>query len=180
MIDNFPEKKNIFVIHSEKDNYLIKELEGHFKNIFFGITNFKIDYLDSSKGNYLGDDFGKIIRKKIRESEWRLIIITKNSRCSPWVNQEIGYSFKVSGKRSLVMIQKELLKKPLGFIHSNIDAQPFTYGEFHIEKIEDKLIERHGEKIQLKYIKDIVDVIKPKPQNSKIKTKKLKAEVYVV
>lgn len=78
------------------------------------------------------------------------------------------------------MIQKELLKNPLGFIHSNIDAQPFTYGEFRIEKIEDKLIEKHGKKITLKEPIDIMDIIKPQPENSIVEIKKVVDKFYVV
>jgi len=46
MINNFPVSKKIFVIHSEKDNYLIKKLEEHFLNIYFGYTNFIIEDFD--------------------------------------------------------------------------------------------------------------------------------------
>jgi hypothetical protein len=89
----------IFVIHSEKDDYIITELKKYFwQQYYFDReknlrTTFDIEFLNSRSGKYTGEDFGKEIRRLFRICNHYLIIITNNSKCSIWVNQEIGYAF---------------------------------------------------------------------------------------
>ena len=105
MSQKFQQKK-IFVIHSECDNYLIEDyLKKYFRDQWYGTytrefeTTFDIEYLDSKTGDYVGENFGKKIMKLVRECHYYLLIITKNSRKSIWVNQEIGAVFATSKSR---------------------------------------------------------------------------------
>jgi len=137
--------KKIFVIHSERDNYLIPKIENEFFEQWYGTytrpieTTFELKYLDSEKGDYIGENFGKKIRKYIRECHYYLIIITKNSRYSPWVNQEIGSVFIKSMSRCLFMVEDCLKGESFGFIHSNFDIQYFPYGGFQFNKINKRI-----------------------------------------
>lgn len=90
MSSQIPQSFDIFVIHAEKDDYLIQKLVNHFQDRWYGHTHFEIKWLDSRKGDFIGQDFGKQIRSYIKNSKYILIILTKNSWKSPWVNQEIG------------------------------------------------------------------------------------------
>jgi len=138
--------KKIFVIHSEEDDYIIQELKNHFTEQTYGYTKFIIDYLDSRRGLSLGEDFGKKIMKLIDDADYIFIIITRFSKISVWVNQEIGYVFG-KNKRHFCMVENKFIGEGLGFIHSNIDIQSFKYGSFDITKIRYKLEEIHGEEI---------------------------------
>ena len=112
-----PQSLDIFIIHSEKDDYLIQELVNHFHDSWYGNTKFEIKWLDSKKGDYVGEDFGKRIRNHIKNCAHYLIIITKYSWKSLWVNQEIGFAFRTSMKRCLIMMARGLRKKNI-WVHS--------------------------------------------------------------
>ena len=147
------QQKKIFVIHSELDNYLIEDyLIKYFRDQWYGTnireveTTFDIEYLDSTKGDYAGENFGKKIKKFIRECHYYLIIITKHSRFSQWVNQEIGAVYNTSMSRCLIMVEEDLKGESFGFIHSNIDIQYFTYGKFNFDKINNRIQKDFGEK----------------------------------
>lgn len=159
--------ESIFVIHSELDNHIIKKLEDHFKTqLFFDAKNdictkISVEYLDSKNGNYVGEDFAKLIRKKFRDCYYFLIILSDNSKDSIWVNQEIGYAQATSIKRCIIMLESNLRGGSFGFIHSNYDVQPFSSDNFiiskdgrEIRKINNKIIENFGEKLQ-DYLKKI-------------------------
>jgi hypothetical protein len=45
------------------------------------------------------------------------------------------------------MVEENLKKSTFGFLHSNIDVQYFPYNEFIIDKINEKLENIYGKKI---------------------------------
>jgi len=75
-----------FVSHSTKD---LKDDVGEVGKILdtCKIQNFVADR-DAPVGKCLPDE----VKKAIIESEVFLVFLTKNSKSSPWVNQEIGYA----------------------------------------------------------------------------------------
>jgi hypothetical protein len=75
-----------FVSHSTKD---ISGDVGEICNIF---DTCKIRSYIADRDAPLGKPLPEEIKKAIRESELFLVFLTENSRESPWVNQEIGYS----------------------------------------------------------------------------------------
>jgi len=80
-------KKYVFFIsHSTKD---ISSYVGEICKIFEAckIQSFIADR-DAPLGRFLPQE----VRNAIEESELFLVFITKNSKSSPWVNQEIGYA----------------------------------------------------------------------------------------
>ena len=80
-------KKYIFFIsHSTKD---AKKYVGAIVRIFekCGIQSFIADR-DAPVGSILPNE----VKKAIEKSELFLVFITKQSKSSPWVNQEIGYA----------------------------------------------------------------------------------------
>lgn len=87
-----------------------------------------IDYVDSQRTSQLGQDFGELIKEKLSSSHCVIAIISHNSERSVWVNQEIGFA-EGSGKFILPMKEKPMADRGFGFIHSNIDAQLFTYNQ---------------------------------------------------
>ena len=125
----------VFIIHSEEDRGILKRLINEYNEQTFGNTTLRICFLDSKMHESLGEDFGKKIEKEIIGSRCVIAIISKKSKKSAWVNQEIGYA-KGKEKKIIPMKEKALIPKSLGFIHSNIDAQPFTVWQKKFEKLE--------------------------------------------
>ena len=167
----------IFVIHSECDNEIIKEIKKYFERVSYYnskddiITEFQVDYLDSKKGG-VGPDFAKLIRKKFRECHYYLILITKNSKNSNWVNQEIGYAQAKSMKRCLVMVADDLKNESFCFIHSTYDVQYFTYNRFKISeepveitRIDTTIAEEFGDRIPKSLVVIPPDEIRTRVQN---------------
>lgn len=130
----------IFVIHSKRDNHILDTLTSFFDQIFYHdqnndiFTKFKITYLDSKKGDYVGENFGQIIQDKIAKCCYYLIVLSENSMESLWVNQEIGYSMATDKNRILIMREEGLNGKPFGFIHTNYHVQEFNSKNFKINK----------------------------------------------
>ena len=75
-----------FVSHSTKD---IRGDVGEVCEIF---EKCKIRSYVADRDAPLGKPLPEEIKKAIEESELFLVFLTKNSRKSPWVNQEIGYA----------------------------------------------------------------------------------------
>lgn len=143
MSTGFPTLK-IFVIHSEQDDYIIQELENYFEEQVYGATKFEIKYLDSRRGLSIGEDFGKKIMELIDNADYVFIIVSRFSKISVWVNQEIGYVFGLKCKNFFCIVEDKYVGQGLGFIHSNIDVQSFKYGTFDITKIHEKFEHNHG------------------------------------
>lgn len=155
----------IFVIHSEKDNHILDALTRFFKPKFYHdlnndiFTQFKITYLDSKKGDYVGENFGNIIKEKITTCGYYLIVLTENSAGSLWVNQEIGYSMATNEDKILLMREDKLHGKSFGFIHTNYDVQEFSSKDFKIKetgaeinKIHKKIRNKYGPSIRIAHV----------------------------
>ena len=62
--------ESIFVIHSEYDNDILNELKAFFNHQLFynannnELTDFKVEYLDSKTGNYVGQVYSEKIKEK--------------------------------------------------------------------------------------------------------------------
>lgn len=155
----------IFVIHSEKDNHIIDALTVFFEPIFYHdknndvFTKFKITYLDSNTGDYVGENFGNIIKEKITNCSYYLIVLTKNSVSSLWVNQEIGYSMATNEDKILIMREDQLRGGSFGFIHTNYHVQEFSSKNFsikengeEIKKIHKKIRTKYGPSIRIAHV----------------------------
>jgi len=115
-------------------------------------------YLDSKDNDYVGENFGKKIRKNVRECDYYLIILTENSKCSIWVNQEIGAAHFNSQTKCMVFMEQSLNGGSFGFIHTGYDVEYFDYEGFKIDengsevkKIEKKNKEKSEQDTQAKY-----------------------------
>ena len=128
------ETARVFIIHSERDNKVLKKLVYEFHQQTFGNTTLQIRFVDSQKASQLGRNFGDIIEEEIDNSKFVIVIITVNSQQSVWVNQEIGYTWKAK-KNILPMKEKSMAKMGLGFLHSNIDAQLFHIRQRRFHKL---------------------------------------------
>ena len=131
---------DVFVIHSERDNTILKKIEEYFqKQLYFDkndeiLSMVKMEYLDSKDNDYVGENFGKKIRKHVRECDYFLIILTENSKCSIWVNQEIGAAHYKSQAKCLVFLDRRLEGGSFGFIHTNYAVEYFDYAGFKIDE----------------------------------------------
>jgi len=165
--------KGIFVIHSESDNDILDELDRFFSHqLYFNakdneLTNFKIEYLDSKSGNYVGEDYSEKIKEKFRNCYYYLIILTDNSKGRVWVNQEIGYALATDDKRCLIMVDDQLKGQSFGFIHSNYFVQYFSRDDFKISvdgdviiNINETIKKKFGDRIPKSSILKSTDEIK--------------------
>lgn len=131
---------DVFVIHSERDNVILKKIEEYFQKQFYWDKNdeilsmVKMEYLDSKDNDYVGENFAKKIRKNIRNCNLYLIILTENSKCSKWVNQEIGAAHFNSQTKCMVFMERGLRGGSFGFIHPNYDVEYFNYEGFKIDE----------------------------------------------
>jgi hypothetical protein len=139
------QKARIFVIHSEKDNYILKRLIHEYQEQTFGKTTLQICFIDSRLAPQLGKDFGDVVEHEIASSCYVIAIVTPNSKNSVWVNQEIGYA-RGAKKDILPMKEKSMARKGLGFIHSNIDAQLFHARQRRFPKLDRFFTKEFGEK----------------------------------
>jgi len=98
-----------FISHSTKD---VSGDVGEICNIF---EKCKIQSFIADRDAPLGNPLPEEIKKAIEESELFLVFLTKNSRESPWVNQEIGYAL---GKEIPVIPLKKGKIKVKGLIES--------------------------------------------------------------
>src|SRR5438105_1453832 len=86
----------IFISHSHKDSALASEMKSRLKRRK-AIYVFKANYKPT-----LGDEIPKRIIKKIKEVDLVLVIWSRHSSKSKWVNQEIGMA--LAGKREILLI----------------------------------------------------------------------------
>ena len=165
--------KSIFIIHSERDINIINQLESFFSQQCYynsqdnDLTDFMVEYIDSSIGNYVGQVYSDLIKEKFDECHYYLIILTRNSENRVWVNQEIGYALAKDDKRILIMVEDKIKDHRFGFIHSNYFVQYFTYDGFkisetgdEIDKIDNTIISMFGDRIPKSKIIPPTDEIK--------------------
>lgn len=125
-------KAQIFIIHSEEDNYVLKRLVDEYHDQIFGDTTLQIRFVDSQSAEQLGKNFGDMIKQEIDHSRYVIVIVTPNSAHSVWVNQEIGYAIG-KGKDILPMKKTQWLEKgsasyipismPNYFMTANVGSQ---------------------------------------------------------
>jgi hypothetical protein len=169
------QKARVFIIHSEKDNYILKRLIHQYHEQTFGETTLQIHFVNSQLATQLGKDFGDIVEQEITSSHFVIAIVTPNSRNSIWVNQEIGYA-RGANKYILPMKEKSLAREGFGFIHSNIDAQLFHARQRRFPKLDGFFRKEFGEKAS-KVVKTPF-LIKATKESSKTPIRRI--EPYVV
>ena len=98
-----------FVSHSTKD------ISGDVGEVCKILEKCKIKSFVADRDAPVGKSLPQEIKKAIEESELFLVFLTKNSRDSPWVNQEIGYAL---GKEVPVIPLKKGRIKVKGLIES--------------------------------------------------------------
>ena len=148
------EDRQIFIIHSEDDTTILRLFINEFHDQTYSqegiISKLQIKYLDSRSPAYLGRDFGEAIINLIEDSDKIIIIISESIFKSIWVNQEIGYTIKAKEEGDyFCMIDRRFVGRGFGFIHSNIDAQVFDYGDVDFFKIDAYFQREYGEKTEL-------------------------------
>lgn len=103
-------KKYVFFIsHSTRD------VKRYVSEICEILKRFNIQSYVADRDAPLGKLLPSEVKKAIEESELFLVFITKNSRSSPWVNQEIGYAL---GKEVPVIALKGRRIRIRGLIES--------------------------------------------------------------
>lgn len=106
---NKTKKYVFFISHSTKD------IRSYVKGICEVLEKCKIQCFIADRDAPLGENLPATIKSAIQKSELLLVIITKNSKRSPWVNQEIGYAL---GKGVPVIPLKKGRIKVKGLIES--------------------------------------------------------------
>lgn len=145
-------ERNIFIIHSEKDNNILRLLIAEFNEQEYYmdeiINKLVFKYLDSNDAKHFGQDFGEVIKEYINNSDKIIIIISESIFNSIWVNQEIGYTVCSKDPQDYkCIIDRKYAGCGFGFIHSNIDVQLIDYGDARFNKIDQYFQSEYGIKI---------------------------------
>lgn len=135
--------KTIFVIHSEKDSDILSSLIMAYEGIRFKETDLYFDCVNIKNYANLGMDVGEDIKERIKNSDVVIAIITHNCKKSIWVNQEIGFAL-ASKDRIIPVMERKVMKKGFGFIHSNIDSQLFNDDKIEFDRLNIEFSNRYG------------------------------------
>ena len=117
----------IFISHSTKDMFLIRQLENYLDN--YGIDPI-IAEDQREPGSYLPEKFEQLIR----ESHFFLGILTKNSIRSEWVKHETNYALTIKNKPSILLVEEGAPVQTL------VEWIPFKMDE-PVESIVEKVFE---------------------------------------
>jgi hypothetical protein len=103
--------KKVFIIYNSKDRVLIQPVIDSLSTI--------LDPCISEDVNRAGEPLTTKIRQDIESSNVIVPFLTNNSMSSPWVNQELGYAFRLqvenNGEPLILPVCEESLQ-PSGFL----------------------------------------------------------------
>ncbi|MEP6647750.1 MAG: toll/interleukin-1 receptor domain-containing protein [Saprospiraceae bacterium] len=110
----FPKLK-VFISFSSHDKELMECL---FKEILLSelVEPYKVESDDHSD-----EDLGPIVAKGIRGCHFFVLLVSKKSVSTQWINQELGFAYgvrKLKGKR-ITIIEEPAINMLKGFIHEN-------------------------------------------------------------
>lgn len=128
----------VFISYSAEDTYkkdiLKKKFEENNQTTPLVVEDFKQPAKDLSEK----------IKEFMKKSDVFVVLLTEKSMYNQWVNQEIGFAFShyLSGKKSKIIpvVEKRILHKLKGFIHSNIDLS-FAFSRNNFRNICDDVVE---------------------------------------
>lgn len=89
------------------------------------------------------------VKDGIKDADYLIPILTKNSVGNQWVNQEIGFAEKLSDEKKIEIIpivEDTIFQTLKGFINNQIDL-PFNYKNHPDQRIENKRFKRQSERV---------------------------------
>ncbi len=111
------DKKKIFIsFSSQKDK---NKMNAFFKAIKKDGT---FEPIVVEKKKTPGKLFSEKVKEAIKQSDYFIPILTRNSRTSQWVNQEIGFAEAQVKCDILPIVEESIIPKLKGFIHNQIDC----------------------------------------------------------
>jgi hypothetical protein len=134
------EAKSIFISHSSKDIWLVTPFIERILNLGLGIPRSKIFYTsEKDTGIKSGQDFRKVIAKKIIGSKAVIQIITENYKQSEICMNEMGAAWVISNN-IIPFIFPPIRFENVGFIHNTTQLLKLD-NEADLYKFQDD----HGE-----------------------------------
>jgi hypothetical protein len=112
-------KQKVFISYSSKDANKIKELCEVMTNTQLIEPIVVADRREPCKA------LTEKVTKGIREADYLMPILTKNSIGNQWVNQEIGYA-KAEDMEIIPIVDREIIDQLKGFIHKQSDL-PYQF-----------------------------------------------------
>ena len=110
--------EKVFISYSSKDRERVDPIVDALKRVFEPYVA-----EDEGKG---GEELNNKIRVNIEDSNVIVPFLTSESVKSQWVNQEIGYAYRIyreNGEPLILPVKEEGLRIS-GFVHSNIESIP--------------------------------------------------------
>ncbi|MDD5571949.1 MAG: toll/interleukin-1 receptor domain-containing protein [Bacteroidales bacterium] len=142
----------IFVSYSDKDKKKMIALEKAIKN-----TSSELKPIIVAKDKKPGIPLSEKVKEAINNCDILIPILTRTSIDNQWVNQEIGFA-TAKDKKIFPIVERNILKKLKGFIHSQLD-NPFSF--------EGSLRSKHKESYS--YKKSYLDLLDYLTNNFSIK-----------
>ncbi len=115
------DKKKIFIsFSSQKDK---NKMNAFFKAIKKDGT---FEPIVVEKKKTPGKLFSEKVKEAIKQSDYFIPILTRNSRTSQWVNQEIGFAEAQVKCVILPIVEESIAPKLKGFIHNQLECFKFS------------------------------------------------------
>jgi len=140
----------VFISHSVRDIQYVKLLEMILKRC-------NIEAYIAERDEQYGRILSQKIKRNIENSDTVLVLWTRNSKHSAYVNQEIGYAEKCS-KRIVPLVEEGVT--PAGFLEGREYA---SFNEYNIKEAMEKIAAYLKQKMKEKEALEMsIEMLKPK------------------
>ncbi len=138
----------VFISHSVRDIRYVELLEVILKR-------YNIETYIAERDEQYGGILSQKIKRNIENSDAVLVLWTRNSKHSAYVNQEIGYAEKCS-KRIVPLVEEGVT--PAGFLEGREYA---SFNEYNIEEAMENIAAYLKQKMKEKEALECIEMLKP-------------------